>query len=157
MEFFAEFHPRIVHFPIALLLLYVLLEAVGAVFRKEFFSKSAHLILFLGVLGAIAAVLTGNQAENLASSWEEKGAIIQFGEISEHEEYANITLWYFAALLVLRTFITIKKKFTGYFPYVFAVLAAVGAYFVYETGDHGGHLVYKYGIGTELKKAEIEE
>jgi uncharacterized membrane protein len=157
MEFLAEFHPRIVHFPIALLLLYVLLEIIGVVFKKDFFSKSAHLVLFLGVLAAIAAVLTGNQAENVASSWEEKGAIIQFGQISEHENYANITLWYFAALLVLRTFITIKKKFTGYFTYIFAVLAIIGAYFVYETGDHGGNLVYKYGIGTELKKAEIEE
>jgi uncharacterized membrane protein len=157
MEFLAEFHPRVVHFPIVLLLLYVLFETTGAVFKRDFFSKSAHLVLFLGVLAAIAAVLTGEQAHNVASSWEEKGAIIQFGAINDHEDYATITLWYFAALLVIRTFVTIKKKFTGNFKYIFVVLGLIGAYFVFQTGDHGGRLVYKYGIGTELKKAEIEE
>ncbi|HVO74788.1 MAG TPA: DUF2231 domain-containing protein [Ignavibacteriaceae bacterium] len=157
MEFLAQFHPQIIHFPIVLLLLYVLFETIGVVFKRDFFSKSAHLILFLGVLAAVAAVLTGQQAFNVASSWEEKGAIIQFGAIHEHENWATLTLWYFAALLVIRTFITFKKKFTGYFQYLFVVLALVGAFFVFETGDHGGHLVYKYGIGTDLKKAEIEK
>jgi uncharacterized membrane protein len=151
------FHPRFVHFPIALLSTYVLLEIIGAVFKKDFFSKAAHLILFLGVLGAVAAVLTGNEAEKTASLLEEQGAIIPFGAISDHEDWANITLWYFSAVLVLRTFVVIKKKFKGIFQYIFIVLAIVGGYFIFETGDHGGKLVFKHGLGTELKKAEIED
>ncbi len=157
MELLAHFHPKVVHFAIALLSTYVLLEAIGVLFNKEFFSKAAHLILLLGVLGAVAAVLTGNQAEEVAELWEEKGAIIPFGAINEHKDYANITLWYFAALLVMRTVLVLKKKFTGYLKYAVLVLAIVGFYFVYETGEHGGELVYKHGVGTELKKMEIEE
>ncbi|MHB9014432.1 MAG: DUF2231 domain-containing protein, partial [Ignavibacteriaceae bacterium] len=65
MEFLAQLHPKIVHFPIALLSTYVLLEIIGVVFKRDFFSKAAHLILLLGVLGALAAVFTGNQAEDV--------------------------------------------------------------------------------------------
>ncbi len=157
MEFLAGLHPKIIHFPIVLFITYTLFEFLGAITKKEFFSKSAHLLLFLGVLGAIAAVLTGNQAEAVANSWEKQGAIIQFHAIGEHEDYANITLWFFAALLVLRTIVVLKKKFTGYVKYIFVAAAIVGCYFVYETGEHGGKLVYKYGLGTELKKMEIQE
>src|SRR5574339_63523 len=98
MEFLAQFHPKVVHFPIALLLLFVLLESIGILFKKEFYQKAAHLVLFLGVLGALAAVLTGQQAEE-AFEYFNKAS----GELMEkHEYYANLTIWYFAVLLVLR-------------------------------------------------------
>ena len=150
------FHPRFVHFPIALLSTYVLLEIIAAVFKKDFFSKAAHLVLFLGVLGALAAVLTGNRAEELAEKlFDQKDIIIPFGSITEHENWANITIWYFAGVLVVRTFLVLKKSFKGIFQYAFIVLAIVGMYFVYQTGEHGAKLVYglkeKGGVGTELK------
>ena len=156
------FHPRFVHFPIALLSTYVLLEVIGVVFKKEFFSNAAHLILFLGVLGALAAVLTGNMAEEAAEKlFDEKDVIIPFGAIHDHENWATITIWYFAGVLLLRTIFAVKKKFQGAFQYVFILLAVVGMYFVYQTGDHGAKLVYglkeKGGVGTELKESLSEE
>lgn len=156
MEFLAGLHAKVIHFPIVLFIIYTLFEITGAFSKKDFFSKAAHIILFLGVLGAIAAVLTGNQAAALMSKWENQGAIIQLHAIGEHEDLANTTLWIFTGILVLRTFLTIKKKFTGYIKYIFVVLALIGCYFVYQTGEHGGKLVYKYGLGTDLKKMEIE-
>ncbi len=153
MEFIGYFHPKIIHFPIAFLLIYALLEIIGVLFKKDFFSKAAHLFLFLGVLGAVAAVLTGKQAFENFEYWNKKASDI----LEEHEKYANITLWYFAALLVLRTFLTVKKKFTGAVQYVIVVLAIVGTYFVYETGEHGGQMVFQHGIGTEYKIKIMEE
>jgi uncharacterized membrane protein len=157
MEFLAENHPRVIHFAIALLVVYPLLEVLAVIFRKEYLDKAAHLILFIGVLSAVGAVLTGNQAEAVAHQWEEQGAIIPFGEINEHKDYANITLWFFAGLLIARTFLVLKKKFSGIVRYIVVILAVIGLYFVYETGEHGGKLVYKYGVGTQLKMQEIEE
>lgn len=157
MEFLAENHPRVVHFAISFLFAYPFIELLALIFKKEYIEKSAHLILFLGVLAATAAVITGNQAENVASLWEEKGAIIPFGSINEHKDYATITILYFTGLLLFRTFLAIKNKFKGYLKYIIIILGFAGAYLVFETGDHGGHLVYKYGVGTELKKMEIEE
>jgi len=150
------FHPRFVHFPIALLSTYVLLEIIGIIFKKDFFSKAAYLILFLGVLGALAAVLTGNRAEELAEKlFDEKDIIIPFGSITEHESWATITIWYFAGVLVLRTFLVLRKSFKGIFQYIFILFAIAGMYFVYQTGEHGAKLVYglkeKGGVGTELK------
>ncbi|RPI72813.1 MAG: DUF2231 domain-containing protein [Ignavibacteriales bacterium] len=153
MEFLAEFHPRVVHFPIALLLTYVLFESLGAITKKEFLLKGAHLILLLGVIGAFAAVQTGERAEDAFEYWNKEASALM--EI--HEQYANITIWYFAVLLVIRTFLVFKKKFTNVFKYAFMVLAIVGAYFIYQTGDHGGRMVYEHGIGTKYKINVMED
>lgn len=151
MEFLAKLHPEIIHFPIAFLLGYALFEILGIFLKNEFLSKAAHLLLFLGVLGMIAAVLTGNQAKDIAHKISKTGISISFKAISEHEDYANITLWFFAALLVLRTMAVIKKRFSGLIKYLFIILSLIGSFLVYETGEHGGSLVYKHGIGTELR------
>src|SRR5665647_509393 len=145
MEFLAQFHPKIIHFPIAFLLVYLLLELLGAVFKKDFFSKAAHLFLLFGVLGALAAVLTGNLAENAFEGWNKTTSAI----LETHSTYANITLWYFTALLVIRTFLVLRKNFSNLFKYIFCILALVGSYFIYQTGEHGGEMVFRHGVGTQ--------
>ena len=146
MEVFAEFRPKIIHFPIDFLIVYLLLELLGAIFKKDFFSKTAHLFLFFGVLGALAAVLTGNQAEDAFEGWNKTTSAI----LETHSTYANITLWYFTALLVIRTFLVLRKKFSNLFRYIFCVLALVGSYFIYQTGEHGGEMVFQHGVGTQF-------
>ena len=155
MEFLAQFHPKIIHFPIAFLIVYLLLELLGAIFKKDFFSKTAHLFLFFGVLGALAAVLTGNQAEDAFEGWNKTTSAI----LDIHSTYANITLWYFTALLLIRTFLVLRKKFNNLFRYIFCILAIVGAYFIYQTGEHGGQMVFKYGVGTQyhIKTDEMRD
>ena len=152
MESLSQLHPQIVHFPIALFIIYALLEFIGVIFNKDFFSKAAHLILLLGVLGAVAAVLTGNSAEDAARELSKAGAAIPLQAIGDHSDYANITMWFFAGLLVLRTYVVLKKKFTGSMKYLFIVFAFIGVFLVYQTGLRGGRLVYKYGVGTDLNK-----
>lgn len=152
MEFLSYLHPKVVHFPIAFLMGYFLFELLGIIFKKEFLSKSAHLLLFLGVLGALAAVLSGHEAEEAFEYWNK-----QSGQLAEeHESYANITLWYFAGLLVLRTFVTFKKNFIGMVRYVVLILGLVGVYFVFQTGEHGGKMVYEHGVGTQYKINQME-
>ena len=157
MNFLAHLHPEVVHFPIAFFIIYSLLEIVGAVLKKEFFSKAAHLFLFLGVLGAVAAVLTGNAAENSAHLLAKTGINVPKSAIGEHEDFATFTLWYFAGLLFIRTMYVLKKKFSGNIKYFFAVLSLAGALLVYNTGRLGGKLVYKYGVGTDLIKRELKK
>ncbi len=156
MEFLAGLHPKIAHFPIVLFLSYVVLEIISAFSKKEVFSKVAHITLLLGVITAFLAVLTGQQAEELASKWDKAGTIMPLKAIGKHEDLANLTMWYFVAILIIRTFLVLKKKFTVNVKYIFVVLALLGTYFIYQAGEYGGKLVYKYGVGTELKKAETE-
>ncbi len=156
MEFLAALHPKITHFPIVLLLSYVVLEIISAFSKKEIFSKAAHITLLLGVLTAFLAVLTGNQAVEVADKLKEAGASIPSGVIEKHEDFANLTIWYFTAVLVFRTYLVLKKKFTTNYKYIFIILALAGSYFLYKAGEYGGKLVYKYGVGTELKKTETK-
>jgi len=153
MEFLAQFHPKIVHFPIALLSCYVFLEVLTGIFKKDFLIKSTHLILLFGVLGALAAILTGQQAEMAFDYWNKQASAL----MEEHEMYATITIWYFSALLVIRTYLVFKKKFSNVFKYIFVALAVTGFYFVVQTGDHGGKMVYEHGIGTQYKIKVMED
>ena len=157
MDFLAHYHPQVVHFPIAFFLVYALLEIIGTIFKKDYFSTTAHLFLFLGVLGAIAAVLTGNAAESTAIELLKKGVPLPKEAIGNHEDFATFTLWYFTGLLVLRTMFVLRKKFTGKIKYIFIILALAGSLLVYKTGELGGKLVYKYGAGTDLIKTEIKK
>lgn len=157
MESIAELHPIAVHFPIVLLIMYALFEAAGVITKQEFLSKSAVVLLVLGVLGAWAAALTGNQAEQAAMKLVEQGVAVPAELIEEHEFYANLTIWYFAVLAFARLFVTIKKRLTIKIKILFAVLAAAGLFFVYEAAEHGGELVYEHGVGTELLKETTAE
>ncbi|MGD8305633.1 MAG: hypothetical protein PVF17_03180 [Ignavibacteria bacterium] len=146
MEFLAELHPKVVHFPIALLMISVLFDVVGILSKKEYFHKSAHLLLLLGVLGSFAAAFTGNQAFSSYKFWNNSS-----GELmSNHELYANITIWYFTLILFLRTFLVLRKKYFTPVKYIIIVLGIVGCYFLFQTSEYGGKLVNKYGIGTDL-------
>ncbi len=136
MEFIAGLHEKIIHFPIALLITYPVIEVIAVLSKKDFFSKAAMLLLFFGVLGAIAAVISGNQLFLLNPDLSEKSSII----FRNHEFYANITVWLFAALMILRYYLAVKKKLTGKIHLIILLIALSGVYFVYQTGYYGGEL-----------------
>jgi uncharacterized membrane protein len=150
MEILAELHPRIVHFPIAFFIIYFIFETSGIIFKKDFLNKAAYIILIIGIITALLAVLTGNQAQN-AAKLILNGKISGISEAFEkHEEYATITLWYFTALFVLRTYLIINKKFNSSWKYIFIGFGLIGCYLIYSTGYYGGELVFKHGIGIHL-------
>jgi len=150
MEFLAELHPRIVHFPVALFILYFFLEAFGILLKKDYLTKSAYIVLIAGIITAITAVLTGNQAHEAAKIILKGKNNLLSRAIEQHEQNATITLWYFFAVLIFRTYLILKKKFENYWKYIFIPLGLAGCYLIYITGIHGGELVFKYGIGTQL-------
>jgi uncharacterized membrane protein len=102
------------------------------------------------LFGAVAAVLTGNQADAAAELITGKGNSVILDAVSVHETYANISLWFFAGILLLKTYFLIKKKFTGWKKFFIVLLALIGSYFIFETGLKGGDLVFKYGVGTDI-------
>lgn len=158
MEFLAGLHPKMIHFPIVLFLTYTLFETAGILLKKDYLSRSALFLLIMALLGAIAAVLTGDQAAQMADKWadllDNTDIIIPLGAIENHEEFANISMWYFAAVAVLRIYLTIRKKFDGWLKYSFIVLALIGCFLIYQTALLGGRLVYHSGVGTDLVNPE---
>jgi uncharacterized membrane protein len=152
-NFLADIHTKVVHFPIALLVTYSLLEIFGIVFNKEFITKSALLILCLGIIVAFFAVLTGNQAANNFNFWNTESSTL----LNEHQTFATYLLLVSLSICALRIFFTVKKKFKGLIKYLFVLFALIIIFLVYETGIHGGDLVKKYGVGTDLFDSSNEK
>lgn len=149
MEFLAELHPKVIHFPIAFFTLYFLFETSGIILSKEYLSKSAFIVLALGLFFSLLSVLTGNQAHEMIKQIQIDVAV--YNEfIEQHELFATITLWYFLGVFIARTYFTIKKKFVDKLRYIFVILGLIGSVLIYLTGTYGGELVFKYGIGTKL-------
>jgi len=152
-SFLGDIHPKVVHFPVALLTTYSLLEIVGIVFKKEFISKSALLILCLGVVTAFFAVLTGNQASANFNFWTDDSSAL----LGEHQTYATYLLWLSVLVCGFRIFVVLKKKFFGITKYLFILFALMILFLVYQTGIHGGDLVKKYGTGTDVFETKISK
>ncbi len=151
MELLADFHPFVVHFPIAFLTLYVIVEVLNSFLRLEKIRFLSSVLLFVGVLACVGAVLTGNQAEHkVEKSYDSRLTEEVTETIEEHESNATILLWYFTVLMVIRFVFINKKNFSGIRKILITVLALVGLYFIFVTGNYGGKLVYKFGIGTEI-------
>jgi uncharacterized membrane protein len=152
-SFLGDIHPKVIHFPVALLTTYSLLEIVGIVFKKEFILKSALLILCLGVVTAFFAVLTGNQASADFNFWTDESSVL----LGEHQSYATYLLWLSVLVCGFRIFVVLKKRFSGITKYLFILFALMILFLVYQTGMHGGDLVKKYGIGTNVFENKISE
>lgn len=147
-SFLADIHTKVVHFPVALLATYSVIEIIGIIFRKEFLSKTALLILCIGVVTAFFAVLTGNQAAANFAYWNYKSSSL----LSQHQNYATYLLWFSVCACAFRLYLIIKKRFAGYLKYSFILIASVILFLVIQTGLHGGDLVKKFGVGTDLYK-----
>jgi len=143
MEFLADLHPKIVHFPIAFFTLYIIVELIYFATKNLFANKLAAILLVIGVITGIGAVLTGNMAS--------KEVLDTYKYVlEEHESWASMTQWYFTLLLVFRFFLIFKNEFTGYKKSFFLFLVIFGLLMIFKTGEYGGKLVYKYGVGTEM-------
>ncbi len=86
MEFLADIHTKVVHFPIALLITYSLLEIIGIIFNKKLFTQNAYILLIIGIIVIFIAVLTGNQAFEAYQHWNEASSNI----FNSHQFYANV-------------------------------------------------------------------
>src|SRR3972149_7206570 len=69
-------HPLIVHFPIALLTSFLFMELLNFITGKESFRAAATWMLYLGTIGALAAVLAGLWAASTVEHPEEVHEIL---------------------------------------------------------------------------------
>lgn len=140
-QYFATWHPLLVHFPIALLFTAVGLDLYGFVRRDEKAVWAGNVVLILGTIGVLFTFITGNFAE----IWAARSFIPQ-EPLKKHESFATIASWSFIALVALRSFINLDRNTHLIKVYL---VGAVGALFaLYLTGAQGGELVYKYAAGV---------
>ena len=138
-------HPMIVHFPIALLMVGFLADAIGLFAKKDFFTKAGFYLLILGTLGVIATYITGNLA---GEGVTEAGALKQALEI--HESAATLTLWLMVGAALIRIAMVVLKKYTGIFKWIAFAVFFIGVLSIARTGYYGGELVYKHAAGVKF-------
>jgi uncharacterized membrane protein len=137
------FHPMLVHFPIALLVMSVVFDAAGQIWKRESFQESGFCLHLIGLIGGAAAAFVGHLAEEAA---EEAG--IAESLIERHETLALTTLGIFFFLFVWR--LLLRNKFTGQMIRVYFFVATIGLGTLAATGHFGGNLVFEHGAGVQI-------
>ena len=150
----AAFHPQIVHFVVALLIVGVLFRLIALTGRVRFAGPVATTLILLGTLAAVAAVESGTQAHGAAERIPgARQAVV------EHEEWGertrNIFLVVAAAELVglaLR-----NRKYRRIAHAIAGVVGIAGLAVLYETAEHGGTLVYSYAGGVGVRSGAPQD
>jgi uncharacterized membrane protein len=146
MEFLGQFHPQIVHAPIALIIVGAAFELIGRAVGLDWWRKAAFAMLVVGVLGAWGGVISGKQAEEAAEK-----QTVPHEAIEAHEKPAQVTAWLGTAAVVARAVAGGAgglKPLLGGLALVLHLLAAVG---VGIAGYRGGELVFDHGAGVRAE------
>ena len=132
-------HPKVIHFPIALFLGAMGMEALSLIFKKDNLHRTAfHMYIFATVITPFV-VLTGLQeAEHLHLSHP---------ILTIHRNFALLTMW--GSLISLPILWLAKKKGEKVLRGVFIIFLLILGVFVSITGYNGGRMVYEYGVGTQ--------
>lgn len=160
-------HPIIVHFPIALLILYSILEVCRFPFVRKniFWFYSKLLLLVTGSLGAFFALQTGEIAEE---TYRQSGE--QFHELIEtHSLFASISSYIFLGLAIIYCIQWIENDYRTqpwfksliqfrflrklwnvlcfvkkilFRSYILVPIALIGLFSLTITGSLGGAIVY---------------
>ena len=143
-------HPQLVHFAIALLVIGVVARLISLTGRWTWTSPMATALIVLGTIGAVLAVKSGTDAhgpvERIPGA---RDAVV------EHEEWGERTRNLFLVVAVLELGALAlrgpRERFRKWVAVASGVLGVAGLFVVYETGEHGGELVYSYagGVGTK--------
>lgn len=137
-----ELHPAIVHFPIALLSIAALFAVISLFVKKEFFKEAAFWNLLLGVIGSIAAVLTGLvEEQNLAHNEEVHKILLK-------HKFTGIIILILSFTLL--TWVWVRKNKFGRKEYIlWAVFLVLGTAMIFYQGTLGGRMVFEHGAGVK--------
>jgi uncharacterized membrane protein len=143
MEFWqllGNLHPKLVQFPLVLLFVGLLFDAMGLFTRSERFHFAAKILSSIGTFFLLVAFICGIYAEIWAGR-----AGMPLDQIELHELMANVASWGFVVLMAWRLFLDApnRKSLALYttIGLVWYVLLAI-------TGYLGGRLVFDYGAAV---------
>jgi uncharacterized membrane protein len=146
------FHPQIVHFVIAFLAAGVVLRLAWLFrWKQQFFDPAARLLVVAGALLAVVAVKSGVDAHGPAERVPgARDAVV------EHEEWGERTrnLFLIVAALELGALALGTRPARRWVTMASALAGLGGVWVLYETGGHGGELVYSYAGGVGVRSGE---
>jgi uncharacterized membrane protein len=145
-QFLGDLHPKLVPFPLVLLLAGLVFDAGGLVARSPRLHFAARALSTAGVFSLLLAFVCGVYAE----IWAGRAGIPQ-DQIEWHELLANVASWGFVVLTAWRLFLTDanRRSLT-----VYAVVGLCWYSLLVATGYLGGRLVFQYGAAVVGGRAD---
>ena len=139
-------HPLVVHFPIALLFVAALVDAVALVVRRryEWVRASAVGLYALGALGVAAGFVTGRLASDSVDLPAQA-----LTTLNAHADWALYLTWFaglYAAARVAALYWDREGRLAVHLP--LALVGLVGLVLVQQTAERGGSLVYEHGVAV---------
>jgi uncharacterized membrane protein len=139
-----NFHPLVIHFPIALVLTAAVVDMVDVAFERSPWLKAATTTLYVtGALSLIVAYVTGLQAS---------GTVLipgmAYPVITEHRQWALVTMAYCIGIAALR--LLVLRGDGGRSRRRRIALLGIGlvaVVLIQQTAERGARLVYEYGTG----------
>ena len=155
----ASFHPQLVHFVVALLIVGVLARVMSLIplpGRVSFVGAMAATLIFLGTIASVLAVRSGLEAHEAVEGIPGIRPLV-----SEHEEDGERTRNIFLAVSLVEigilAFAVRKPGVARGLRVLSAVVGVVGVVFLFETAEHGGDIVYAYSGGPGLRTGDSSD
>ena len=137
----ANIHPLIVHFPIALLSSFLILELLGKFLKNDKLFVASTGMLYLGAIGAFASVCAGLLAEETIPHGKTVHDIL--------ENHKNIGITVLVLSVILSGWRSVHgKQLSGMASTLNLSLAILMVGLLTVGADLGGQMVYKYGVAV---------
>ena len=152
MPSIAVFHPQIVHFIVALGFVGVGLRVFSLTGRLPWTRSAAAALLIMAAIAGVAAAKSGAEAHGpLERIPGVRAAVEEHEEAGENARNAFLVI----GLLELGALaMTRREAIRRGLHAASAVTGLVGAFFLFEAGEHGGALVYSYAGGPGMRSGD---
>jgi uncharacterized membrane protein len=156
MPSLAAFHPQIVHFVVALVMVGVAFRLASLVLRWSWLGPAAAALITLGTVASVAAVRSGIDAHGPV---EQVPGARQ--AVVDHETWGerarNVFLVLLAVEIVAAVLASRQHPRARSASMAAAVVGLVAVAVLYRAGDLGGRLVYGYGGGVGIRSGDPQD
>ena len=145
-------HPSVDHFLIALPVVILLLELMNLMMKKKAVSGVSFFLIVLTVVASVGAYFTG-----IVDGKEAYPALSEAAKaaLSEHKLLGTYLMLASGVVLLFKLLSMITGKRIIRVLYILILIAFVAG--IFEQGEEGGELVYKYGMNVEKVKVLDDE
>ena len=131
-------HPKLVHFPIALVVSAMGMQGLGLLLKKDFLCKGAWLMFVLAVIAIPVVIYSGLlEADRLH---------LHHPVLTAHKNFAFVAMW--LSLITFPVLWFMRAKNNKFFEMLFLIVLFAVSSLVGLAAHQGGRMVYEYGVGV---------